>query len=816
MEMIEAVALNGKTPRITPDMTDALHLHRILHHLAALCQTDLAHARAKSLQPAENALRAEERLDRVAACEVLLQAAGRVQLPDMLALDALTERARRGNSLDGLELVAVARVARVAVRLRREAQTWPDAMGQLRDDVRSLPALDLLASLLSDALDDDGRLMDSASPELRRLRHEVVQLATRLRRRIAEMVKEADDDGILQDEYFTVREDRYVLPVKVSDKRVLGGIIHGTSQTGLTVYVEPQEMVEGNNQLALAYEAVRREERRILAELSALVADEGELLAAGTRVLADLDLWQAAASLALELRATRPEFATDGRILLRQARHPLLVLDGANVVANDVKLDNGARWLVISGPNGGGKTVVLTALGLAVQMARLGLPVCAAEGALLPWFDAVEVVLGDAQDIERGLSTFEGHLRAVQHALTQAQKSHQRVLVLLDELAGGTEPLAGAALATALLETFGAAGTFGAATTHFEALKLLPLRDSAFQNAALQLDPGTLTPTYRLHLGEFGSSNPLALAARVGLSPAIVERARELAGGAGGEAALLVDKLRAERAIVHNQLAELEQQRLQLDRQRAMLEDQRQREKAAADRRIERAAADALAQVAAVQRQLDDARRALREQDKEGIAMAQKALSQGQQDLTDLQRGVAQPIGPVRKPWTPQHNRPDGLVWHVGLGRVVQILEIDAIRQKAKVQAGPLSVNAAFAELRVALPGELPRQQVKTAQSSLPQHVAEPVDDETMTLRIPERTVDLRGMRVEEGLEKLDIALDQAVLRGTPGLCIVHGMGTGAMREAARKAIRFNKSVKRFRAGRQGEGGEGATFVWLA
>ena len=815
--MIEATALDGKTPRVKLTLNDALHLHRSLNRLATLCQTDLAHARAQHLQPAADAAAANVRLDRVAACDLLLQAAQRVQLPEVLDLAALTERARRGSPLDGLELVAVARVARVATRLRREALGWPDAMGQLKDDVRALPPLDLLATLLGDALDEDGRLLDAASPELKRLRHEVVQLATRLRKRIAEMVKEADDDGILQDEYFTLRDDRYVLPVKSSDKRVLGGVIHGTSQTGLTVYVEPQEMVDGNNQLALAMEAVRREERRILAELSALVADEADLLATATRVLADLDLWQAAAALAHELRATRPEFAADGRITLRNARHPLLVLDGATVVANDVKLENGARWLVISGPNGGGKTVVLTALGLAVQMARLGLPVCAAEGALLPWFDAVEVVLGDAQDIERGLSTFEGHLRAVQHALTQAQQARARVLVLLDELAGGTEPLAGAALATAILETFGLAGTYGAATTHFEALKLLPLRDPAFQNAALQLDPGTLAPTYRLALGEFGSSNPLALAARVGLAPVIVERARELAGGAGGESAQLVDKLRAERALVHNQLAELEDQRRQLDRQRAMLEDQRQREKAAADRRIERAAADALAQVAEVQKQLDEARRALKEQDREALALAQKALSQGQAELTQLRHGVAQPpAGPTRKPWTPQHNRPDGLVWHQGLGRVVQILELDAVRQKAKVQAGPLSTSVGFAELRVALPADLPRQQQKVAQSSLPAPVPEPVDDETMALRIPERTIDLRGMRVEEGLEKLAVALDQAVLHGTPGLCIVHGMGTGAMREAARKAIRFTKNVKRFRAGRQGEGGDGATFVWFA
>ena len=794
----------------------SLHVPRLLHRLATLCQTDLGHARAQHLQPARTQAEAEQRLDRAEAGEALLQVGIQLNLPQVLDLTSLLSRARRQSPLDGQELVLILRVAHAAVRLRRQAQEWPQNTAAMRDPLENLPPLDLLATLLGDALEDDGNLRDAASVELARLRRDVVTLAARLRRRIAEMVKEADDEGILQDEYFTLRDDRYVLPVRASDKRALGGVIHGMSHTGHTVYVEPQEMVEGNNQLALAYEAVRREERRILAELSGMCAGEADLLLEATRLLTDADLTQTVALLGQELRATRAEFSRDGMLNLRAMRHPLLVLDGISVVANDVRLDPPAQWLVISGPNGGGKTVLLTSLGLAVHMSRLGLPICAAEGALLPWFDAVEVVLGDAQDIERGLSTFDGHLRMVAHALKAAQTHEAQVLVLLDELAGGTEPLTGAALATAILENFGQQHTWGAVTTHFEALKLLPLRDEKFQNAALQLDDKTLTPTFRLRLGEFGSSNPLALAARVGLDPHIVERARELAGGAGGEAAQLVERLRADRELVHEQLLEMEQQRLQLDRQRAMLEDQRQREKAMADKRIERATAEALAQVQDVQRQLDEARRSMREQDKEGMMAAQKHLTEQQKELQKLQRATAVPVGPERKKWNPETAHAGDHVWHMGLGRVAQILEIDLARQKVRIQAGPMAMAVPFETLKQPLAGEIPRQKQAPGHAVLPQAVPEAVDDNTLTLRIPERTVDLRGMRVEEGLEQLETALSNAVLQRMPGLCIVHGMGTGAMREAVRLAIRRNKLVSHSRPGRQGEGGDGVTFAWMA
>lgn len=819
-----------------------LKLSRILQALAGLCHSDLGAERARTLAPAADIADAERRLDKIDEALALLRGHAGVPLAGRLTIADLLQAAQRGGVLDGLELTVLRRVARASAQLRAAAREWPREVLQLRHDAEGMPDLGLLAGLLDDSVDDDGLLLDTASPLLARLRADVLNLAARLRRRIADLVKETDEAGLLQDDYYTLRDDRYVLPVKSSDKRVLGGIIHGSSQTGMTVYVEPQEMVEGNNQLALAYDAVRREEHRILQELSGLCAEQADDLAESCQVQAGFDLAMAEARLAEQLAASRPSFSTDGSVGLRKARHPLLVLDGMGVVANDVDLRPPARWLVVSGPNGGGKTVVLSTLGLTAEMARLGLYVCTAPDSRVPWFDAVHVVLGDAQDIERGLSTFEGHLRAVQAALKAAANTPSasgsaqggRVLVLLDELASGTEPIAGSALATAILESAGRSPhAWGAVTTHFEALKLLPLRDPVFVNAALELDPHTLVPTYRLKPGEMGSSSPLALAERIGLDPAIVERASQLAGGGGSEVAQVLDRLARERQLLQDRLTEVEKQQLQLDRSRAMLDDQRLNEQRAADRRIERAAEQAMIELAAVQRDLEAAKRAVRSGDKQTVDEASRLMTARQVQVQKLkERAEGAQHAPQRQPLAEAALVPDTQVWHEGLGRIVTITSFEARSRRVRVRAGLLDAWANIDELRRPLPADpgykappkplvaKPGAYVPPPRPPEPAQVQEgaaarEVDDETFLLRTPERTVDLRGMRVEEALAEVDRLLDRAVVENAPGVCIVHGLGTGAVREGVRKHLKKHSQVARFRAGIRGEGGDGATLVWV-
>lgn len=814
-------------------MSNGLKFSRILQALSRQTVTDVGGRLAETLGPAPDAEAASQRLDEVAEAEVLLRVQAVPVIPSRLDVDDLFARATRGAPLDGTELAVLRRLATASRTARRAAQLWPPEIRRLRRLTQAMPDLDLLASLLADAVDDDGNILDGASHDLGRLRQEVLTLGARMRRRIEAMVKETDAAGLLQDDYYTLRDDRYVLPVRATEKRTLGGIIHGASQTGATVYVEPQELVEANNALALAAEAVRREERRILAELTALCAEHADDFQSLAQLLGLLDLRTAGARLAVQLAAHRPQLAAGGGIAAPTLRHPVLVLDGVQVVPSDIALQPPGRWLVISGPNGGGKTVVLTALGLLVEMARHGLFVCASADTVVPWFDRVEVVLGDGQDIERGLSTFEGHLRWVADALQRAARPGNS-LVLLDELASGTEPMAGSALATAVLEhaIVSAPQAWGAITTHFEALKLMALRDHTCVNAALELDARTLTPTYRVRMGHVGTSNPLALATRLGLPPSIVDRAQQLLGTGGSEVATLLERLELERAGWEQKTAAVEHERKQLEHSRTLLEDQRRMEQKAADRRIEKAAEQALGELRQAAIDLDSARAALVTADRKRIEEAHKAVAARQVVVEHAQQaakarlhGKVEPEAAEKKPFSLSASRPGDTAWHVGLQRVVQILEISPRGDRCKVRAGSLELWAqpedllrpAAAELTKHRLDSKPGRQQGVVQTALKDSTAQPtsLEEGAALLRAPDLTVDLRGMRVDEALNAVDRHLDRLVLSGRPGACIVHGLGTGALRDSVRAHLSRHTQVERLRSGDRGEGGDGATLVWL-
>ncbi|MSP91741.1 MAG: hypothetical protein EXR79_08050 [Myxococcales bacterium] len=827
--MIEGHRCRSKRPPRWPRggtrMPDPLQFDRLLRALADSCTTDRGVRAARDLRPASDVDAANARLDRVAATRPLLHADTAPALPARLDFAVALAQADRGASLEATELHAISRLARAVGTLRLQCRAWPPDAAALAAPIGALADPGALAELLDDAVDAEGRILDTASPTLARLRAEVVQLSARMRRRIEELVKATDDDGVLQDDYWTLRDDRYVLPVRAADQRALRGIVHGVSNTGQTVYVEPEEMVAGNNQLALLFDAVRREEQRILAALSGLCAAEAEPLETASAALADLDLALAAGRLGQALGGHRPHFGAD-RIELPGARHPLLLLDGTAVVANDVALVLPCRWLVVSGPNGGGKTVLLATVGLCALLARHGLFVPAGADAVLPWLDAVLVVLGDAQDLDRGLSTFEGHLRALQTAYDGARANAGRTLVLIDELASGTEPAAGSALGTAVLEAFAteAPAAFGVVTTHFETVKLLALRDPTFANAGLAADPQTQRPTWRLQLGAIGASNPLALAARVGLDPAIVARAHALAGGPGGEVAAALARLDDLRALLHQQVAEIETQRLQLDRARSHLEDQRQREAWAADRRVERAAAEALETLQEVQREVETARTAARSQDRHAIEQAAGVLSARAVEVQRLAQRASQRSaapGPQRAIVGIERLAAGQLVWHAGLARTVSVIDIDVRGRRARVRAGSLESWVAEADLLGAKPGDADAdRRVGKAAAGHVQAVASvpeaafDAQSETLALRAPEWTCDVRGQRADEALLDVDRWLDRATLAGAAGICVVHGHGTGALRDAVRRHLRGHLQVHTYRPGKHGEGGDGATMVW--
>lgn len=803
---------------------NTLGIWRICAALASHCDSDLGGDLAKALQPHRDAAAATAAMARVGQAASLLASGLQSSIVARLSVATELAMAARGGVLGGEELLRISAAARSAEKIADRAPSWQEAAPDLAELAVGLPSLGRLADLAEDTFDDEGQLLDDASVELARLRGEMRKRGAGLRTRIAAMVRQTDELGVLQDDYYTVRDGRYVLPVRSSDRRQVAGIVHGSSQTGQTIYIEPTELVEANNKLTMIASEAKREEQRILATLSALVAEHGGTIGRACADLARLDLHFGAARLAERLGATAPTFNSEGRLELRAARHPLLVLDEVEVVANHIAIEPPGRWLVVSGPNGGGKTVVLTTAGMAVEMARRGLPICADANSTLPWLGAVHVVLGDAQDLDRGLSTFSGHLEQVRDVLQavprQAGGQSAPALILLDELASGTEPSAGSALATALLEGFGDLPCFGLVTTHYETVKLLPLRDPRFSNAALDLNARSMTPDFRLRLGEVGSSSPFALADRMGLPPHMVERARQLAGGGSRETEELVSRLRGLRSDLDRALAAAEQERSQVAHARALLDDQRRNEKRAADRRIEAAAATTLAEVAALRDELAATRKALRDQPGlRQVEHAARAVAGARKQAQAIhQRAVGQQSPGVERPEvTLAGLAVDAPVWHLGLERLVTVTEVDHRRKRLRVRAGPLQMAVGLDEIRAARAGDRGRPPTR-ARAEPARRTEEPGaidEDETLALRTERWTCDLRGMRVDEALEAVDRHLDRAVLADAIGACLIHGMGTGALRQAVTRHVRGHAQVAHQRPGRQGEGGAGVTMVWM-
>ena len=611
------------------------------------------------------------------------------------------------------------------------------------------------------------------------------------------------------------------------------GIVHGTSQSGQTVFVEPEALVELGNQLVLAQNAVADEERRILALLSSYVAEDGRALVDSLEVAAGLDLIAAAADQAGALGASAPALAEEegGGIDLVRARHPLMELSGRACVPNDIRLPRGTA-LVISGPNAGGKTVALKTTGLAVLMARAGLHVSAEGSSALPWIERLASDIGDAQSLEKDLSTFSGHLLRVQKILAAAGPG---TLVLFDELAVGTEPEQGAALAEAVLEALVARGASVIATTHYERLKLLAAGEPRFANASVGFDLDRMMPTFELHLGVPGSSGALALARRLAVDADVVARAESLLGDRRASVEELLaqlaherDRLGEERRATAQALAEAERARAAAERatERAIEREQKARQQSHDE---------AVAALRDARRELDELRTTLRRRRREAVG------SRPQGDVAELGASLdaaaariaahapARPTPPTEP--APDPGRPHA--GHPGAGRLAQrqrhrgrrARRQQGLRPGRPAQDQRRAVGRAHRLEARAAPHRsrhpAARLRLTSAAAAKPSKrerdhvlVAAPSEGRALT-RTPDATLDLRGERVDDALSALDRFLDESMRDSRDVIFIIHGHGTGALRNAVRDAVRLHPSIVEFRPGEPNEGGDGVTVAWL-
>ena len=731
-------------------------------------------------------------------------------------LEASLRRSEKGGALEPAALVDVALTLRAGALLRKHLLRHREGRPTLAGRAALISDLDELADMLERAFvrgeaDEGGpsgpRIADGASPALGGLRRRARAIREELERTLERLLDAGDVAPHLQDRYFTQRDDRYVLPIRVEGRAKVKGIVHGSSQSGQTVFVEPEAVVELNNRKKLAEWEVAEEERRILVALSAEVEAQMGAIHINLDVLAHLDLVDACARLAIDLHATAPDLADAGAALdLRRARHPLMELSGRACVPNDIVVGDG-QALVVSGPNAGGKTVALKIAGLLVWMTRCGLHIPAQEGSRVPPIDSVVCDVGDAQNLEQNLSTFSGHVARLIEFLAAARPG---ALVLLDEIAGGTEPGEGAALAQAVLEALVERGAMVIATTHYDRLRLLPTSDARFVNASVGFDVDRLAPTFTLTLGIPGASAALAVARRLGLEGAIVDRAQSISGDGPRGLEQLLQNLEAERTRLAEARMQAEALAKDAEVQRALAESRAEEARVALAEARRGAHDAAVATLREARAELDERATVLR-RNAEGIGPAELAVQKRAIDAAAAKVHGAAPTPelPAGRPATIDDLQPGASVFVARLGGRAIVLERPR-GKKVLVQAGPLKVSVGLDDVHVPNAPAAP-----VSARTLRGHNGFELDTPSADRRRGLRTLDVRGERVDVAIALTEKFLDDAIRSGDEAVLVIHGHGTGALRDTLRKELRRFPGISAVQPAPLDQGGDGATIAKL-
>ncbi len=703
---------------------------------------------------------------------------------------------------------------------------------RLAEIARGLPSPLGLVDAISRTLSDRGEVLDSASPKLASLRREIRVAHDRLMTRLQKYLTDSSTASMLQEAIITQRDGRYVIPLRSEFKGRIKAIVHDQSSSGATLFIEPIPIVEANNEIRELQLQERDETRRILAELSALIAQHADEIIWGVETLAQLDLAFAKAKYAEELHASEPVFreskvkgqksgdlrpfdaapqkntgTSQGKpstfdlptIRLFQARHPLL--DPASVVAIDFDLPENTRAVVITGPNTGGKTVALKTVGLLALMAQSGLHIPAGSGSEMSLFRAVYADIGDEQSIQQSLSTFSGHITNIIRILKQADA---RALVILDELGAGTDPQEGAALARATLAHLIQRGVTTLVTTHHPELKQFAHATEGVVNASVEFDVKTLRPTYQLTIGLPGRSNAIAIASRLGLDPEIVAAAKSEVHPDDLRADKLLDDIRKERNRTSREREKLEKARAKLEAKAKELEARLDKMEDERREVLAKARAEGELEVAVFKRNIESLKAQLRK-----ARQPLDALKAMEEKVEAMEAKVEAPV--ERKS---DQLSVIGDQSAVKLGERVRVGTLNAEgvvtalgESDAEVQIGSLRVRARLVDLE--------RKSVGSDQSSVISEQS-PASRSQSPVTSPGLEVSLRGMMVDEALEALERYLEKAYLAGLPFVRIVHGKGTGKLRAAVRDALRGHSYVKSFEEAASNEGGEGVTVALIA
>ena len=787
----------------------SLELDKILKMLSDTASSADAKEMALEIKPKTDYFEVLELLDKTEAAYILIAKFGAPSFGGLQNVNNALSRANAGGSLSAGELLKIA----TTLKIIRGITVWREKCAGLEtalDDLfNSLYPNKYLEEKITNAIISETEISDNASPELKEIRRKKRHYENKIREQLDSMIHSNHYSKILRDGIITQRNGRFVVPVKAENRSEVAGMVHDTSGSGATVFIEPAAVVEANNEIKVLESREQDEIERILAELSQMAGEFQDTIKISFDSATFLDLHFAKAHLAYKMKASRPILNNDGEILLKKARHPLI--DPKKVVPVDISLGLDFDSLVITGANTGGKTVSIKTIGLLTLMAECGLMLPVTDNSRVSVFKNVLSDIGDEQSIEQSLSTFSSHMTTIVEILKIANNES---LVLIDELGAGTDPVEGAALAVSILENLRQKGARIASTTHYSELKEYALKTDRVENGCCEFDVSTLRPTYRLLIGMPGRSNALAIAGRLGISEEITDFAKALISEENTRFEDAVDTLETARKALEDDKEKLEEEKLNILRQKEKAEQTLEKAKEQSEKEIEKAKKDA-------ERIVENARRAGNsllleiEQLKKELAkqknhqeIARKAkqamgrqldkmdeISQGLLDSDDGDYVLPRPL------------KTGDRVFVKTLGSEAEVISVDEKKNTVQVQSGMIKMKADISDIRLIGAKKEPKRQtsgMRTVHTGSSNATAS-----------SNSSIDLRGTTVEEAMLDLDKFIDGILRTGLNQITIIHGKGTGALRKGIHVYLRKHPNIRTFRVGTFGEGEEGVTIAEL-
>jgi DNA mismatch repair protein MutS2 len=785
----------NKNKNLMTDAINKLELPKILALLENECVSDGAKEKAAALSPLSDIHEIENELELTDTAFQLSVKYGSPTFYRFTNISSAVKLAGTGATIGLRDILSVAKLLTQTEKLSRY-QAEDSALSYIFSQLRTNS---YLLKKIENTVVSENEISDNASAELSSIRKKLIRARAKLKETLDKIIKTEKD--VLQDSVITLRNGRYVIPVKAEHKNRVGGLLHDTSSSGQTYFIEPMGVVDANNDIRLLETQEQDEIARIISEICSDIGSFGEELIEDYKICTKLDLRFAMSNLGAKMKASVPSVTDKGIINLKKARHPLIPKE--RVVPVSIALGEGYNALIISGPNTGGKTACLKTVGLLTLMTMCGLLIPVADGSVVNIPEKILVDIGDMQSIEYDLSTFSAHLKNIVEILQEADPGS---LVLIDEIGSGTDPVEGAALAVAILENLISKGSKIAATTHYQELKLYALENENIENASFEFDIENIKPTYNLIIGSPGKSNAFKISESLGISHSIIEKAQSLIGENEQKFENAIVRLNEESEKLKKQNAEIEIRLIEINDKNDKLKKELERTKSQKQAELEKARTEANTIIErtkfttnALITELEEIRK---EKNKEKIGEAKQTANRVYKELYEK-------VNPVDSGNTENYVLPR----EIKIGDYVELMDIgqegtvitDVSGGKVFVQVGSLKTKTAVTNLKL-----LEKKKPQKPNFSTTRNVKN-----VTKLRDAGSSVDIRGMTVSEGINALELFIGDSVLSNRGNVMIIHGVGTGILKNAIRKRLKELKPVKMFRPGVYGEGEDGVTIVEL-